>query len=258
MNDLNQPDDAMPLFDVEFSVPDASTEAQFSFEAEAMDLAASVDKIGVVVGLFRAAVNAAMFSRGRSSVLEITAAGRAQEGVLSQHWTLGAIDAGAYRVLLNMLDVLHAHQSKLRAVRLRALSSQPYSIDRQAVYALSYPSWSRPAPFEISLKQRLIGAKDVLVRIEFARALSDEEFTRAETLFIAWNHLITHGGYENANGEVELDDAIVCGSTYMAAPDTLEHEFVRSVGQMAAFEALINLTVGMHDSLGPVRLFEIT
>ena len=100
--------------------------------------------------------------------------------------------------------------------------------------------------------------KDVLIRFEFSRELSNDEFDAIEPLFVTWNHLITHGGYGNDVGEVELDDAIVCGETYMAAPDTLEHEFVCAVAHVAAFEAVVNMAIGVHRRLCTLKRVEIT
>lgn len=88
--------------------------------------------------------------------------------------------------------------------------------------------------------------------------MSDEEFDAIEPLFVTWNRLITRGGYGNEVGEVELDDAIVCGETYMAAPQTLEHEFVRAVAQVAAYEAVVNMAIGVHHRLCPLKRVEIT
>lgn len=255
---MSRPNSGPLPFDVELPVPGASVDVAARFEVEAMDGSASMAPVGWVIELFKRAVAAAMFSGGRAAGLDVTSASGVRAGALEQQWRLCGVDAGAYRVLLNLLDVVHANLTSLRAVRLRDDSRPPNSLGRREIYELSYPRWSRPVPFELSLKQRLIGAKDVLVRIEFARPLDDEEFSRAEAVFVTWTHLITHGGYQNQCGEIELDDAIVCSQTYMATPDTVEHEFVRAVGEMAAFEALLNLAVGLHRTLVPVTRFEIT
>jgi hypothetical protein len=70
--------------------------------------------------------------------------------------------------------------------------------------------------------------------------------------------LITHGAFGSGRDEVQLDDSLASSQTYMAAPDTLEHEFVRAIGQVGAFEALINLVIGIDRTLTRVVRLEIT
>lgn len=250
--------DPVPPFSVDLLVVESVTgvtEARLDIETQSAE--GPLDAVQAVVELFRQAVAAAMFSAGRDAMLEIERAD-ASAGRLAQRWRVSGIDVGAYRVLLNLLDVVSLNGMPLSGLRLRSAGRSATAADRRSLMAHAYPRWPIPLPFELWLKQRLAGAKDVLIRFEFSRELSNDEFDAIEPLFVTWNHLITHGGYGNDVGEVELDDAIVCGETYMAAPDTLEHEFVCSVAHVAAFEAVVNMAIGVHRRLCTLKRVEIT
>jgi hypothetical protein len=246
--------------DVEFELAplEAGASLDLRLDIEAASAPASMLAVEAAVALFRSAVEASMFSRGRAASLTTEATAVSHGSTLTQQWHIAGVDAGSWRVLAGLLQTVHDNQTPLRAVRLRAPASSAPCWSRSEVLALPYPSHPKPTPFELWLKHRLAGAKDYLIRTVFDRTVSDREFDRLEASFVTWSQLITHGAFGNERDEVQLDDSLATSQTYLAAPDTLEHEFVRPIGQVGAFAALINLVVGLDRTVARVVRLEIT
>lgn len=247
----------VPPLNIELLVADASVHAEVTFDVIPTDSTTSKKHIEYIVALFQRAVGTAMFSGGRNASLEIASVKNITEGRFLQQWKINGIEPGGYRVFINMLEIVHIRQVALASVRLVSPPQEGKRLDRHAVMASDYPARGRAVPFGLRLKRVLAGTKNVLVRLEFTRELRNEEVDMLEGLFVTWDRLITHGGYGSEFGEVALDDSIVRGETYMASPDTLEHEFICTIGQAAAFEPLINMAIKLHRTFCPLTAFEI-
>lgn len=237
---------------------EAGASLDLRLEIETALARTSMLAVEAAIALFRGAVEASMFSRGQAASLITEAAAAPRDAVLAQRWHIAGVDAGSWRVLAGLLQTVHDKQTPLRTVRLHAPTSPSPWLGRSEIFSLTYPRHPKPTPFELWLKHRLAGAKDYLIRVVFDRALSDREFDLLEASFVTWSRLITHGAFGNERDEVQLDDSLASSQTYMAAPDTLEHEFVRPIGQVGAFEALINLVIGLDRTLTRVVRLEIT
>lgn len=237
---------------------DSGVGMQLEVERAAADVPAA--PVDAAVKLFADASNGSMFSRGREACLVVHPMPAAPPATLIYRWSIAGVEPASLRVLANLLDTLSEGPVPLRTVRLRPEPPRPSATElgRAELCALGYPIYPKPPPFALQLKHRLSGAKDYLIRVVFDRALTDAEFDQLESGFVVWDRLITHGGFGNNRGEVQLDDTIACSQTYMAAPDTLEHEFVRGIGQSGAFAALVNLVIGFGRTLAEVRRLEIT
>jgi hypothetical protein len=246
--------------DIVLAPLEPGTTLDLRMTAEAAADAASTAPIEAAISLFATAVNASMFSHGRIASLEIDPLPAPHTSAIAQRWRVTGADTAALHVLAGLLDTVHRELTPLRHVRLLpgTPSASTPLLDRSEVFALPYPSYPKPPPFSLWLKHRLAGAKDYLIRVAFERPVSDAEFDRLEASFVTWNRLVTHGAFGNARGEVLLDDSIVRSQTYMAAPDTLEHEFVVGIGHVGAFEALINMVIALGRTLAPVKRLEIT
>ena len=129
-------------------------------------------------------------------------------------------------------------------------------MNRQAILESAYPRRGS-VPFQLRLKRNLKETKDPRTRLVFSREITNEEFDTLERLFITWDHIITHGGYGHECDELELDDSIVLAETYMASPNTLEHILTCTIGSPEAFDAQINMVLGLHHGFCPVQSLEI-
>ena len=249
---------SVPPLSMEVMIPDSAEAAEMVFEVTSKAPGAFLEPIEHVVSLFKAAVNAAMLSGGRADAgLQVTPAENPVSGRLEQRWKVKGIGPGAYRVFLNMLDVAHLYQTPLASFRLISSAKEGKRLNRHAIMASPYPGRGAPVPFELRLRENLADTKDPLTRLEFSKEITDDEFDKPEELFTAWDHLITHGGYGHEYRELELDDSIVLGETYMGSPNTLEHMLSCTIGSPEAFDAQINMVLKLHQTFCSVLSLEI-
>ena len=92
---------------------------------------------------------------------------------------------------------------------------------------LGLSEYSRHCAIRVRLSERAYHFEQPTVRLEFERAVTDEEMDRLVSVFVAWDHLIVLGGYlETVDQEAEaLNDSLSSQETHLAAPDTVEHAF---------------------------------
>ena len=136
--DKELPSSPWPL-SMEVMIPD-SVEAELVFEVVSKSPGETLEPIRHVVGVFSAAVNAAMFSGGRPASLQVPPAEKPVSGRLEQRWKVKGIGPGAYRVLLNMLEVVHLHQTPLASLRLASSAREGHRLNRHAIVASPYPA----------------------------------------------------------------------------------------------------------------------
>jgi hypothetical protein len=156
-----------------------------------------------------------------------------------------------------MLAVTHQYQSALASLSLHATVGRGALLTLSDITAFPYPKRTEPVGFPLRLPQIRDELGDPNIRIEFTRDVQDDRLELFETWFTAWDHVITHGGYFHVADELELDDDVVLGETYMLSPNTVEHTLERVVDSVEAFDAVINMAVRIHRTVHPVASFEL-
>jgi hypothetical protein len=239
---------------------DSADALEIMFEAVSKDPTGSFEPFERVVDIFGAAVNAGMFPAQRatpeSTAFELLA-DLSDARALRQRWRVQGVAPGAYKILLSMLGVTHQNQSALASLRLHATGGHGTPLTLSDIAAFPYPKRTEPVGFRLRLPQIRDELGNPNIRIEFAHDLQDDGLELFETWFTAWDHLITHGGYFHVADELELDDDIVLGETYMLSPNTVEHTLERVVGSVEAFDAFINMAVRIHRTIHSVTAFEL-
>jgi hypothetical protein len=210
---------------------------------------------------FEAAAACGMFSTHATATtvpIERISFGQPDPGTVRGVWTVTGLAAGAYRVLLNMLDAAHHGATPLAFVHLHSVDSDRDKLDWERVMDCPYPAAPPAVPFDLNVRRRLEDSADPLLRIEFERALMPEDADSLAARFMAWDGLIVRGGYLE-----ELDDAVPdieaslsSSQTYLAAPDTVEHLLYEFVGAREAYDAVINMVLLLHLKMGAVAALE--
>jgi hypothetical protein len=249
-------------FPADINVIDSVGQLDVVFEAIA-EQASSIDGVARVTDAFVAATRTGMFAKdpGMDGVWVEREADRVGERELRCVWRMAGVQPGAFRVLLNMLEVSHHLDGALTTVSLRSTAGHGERMNAERIMARKFPSSGPDVPFQVVRKRNLDNSTEPLVRLVFETEVADSTVEALMPLLLAWDRIVVLGGYLNALGDRDADidvDASLAGQqTYVAAPDTIEHLFYEFVGAAAAYDAVVNLGVRIHHRFGRVASLEI-
>jgi|GEM_PF-2079837 len=253
----------IPPFLSEVKIADIPGESQVLFEAETK-LSSPVTDIVQVVDAFESAANFSMFSKKPTAKMKTIAVDSVEsqgQGRIRYLWRVTGIQVGAYRVLLNMLEVTHHFSEQLERIRLISTLDRGKRMNRNDLLSTSFPGMAGKPPFVLRYNSNRIDYREPLIRLEFKRDISDDELVKILPFFLAWNNVVIRGGYlkklEHRDADLDIEASLASQQTYLAAPNTVEHLFYDFVGQKAAFDALINMSIRLHYFFCPLSSFEI-
>lgn len=166
------------------------------------------------------------------------------------------IDAGAYRVLLNMLAQNHYVNEQLARVYLGIKGEEPRKVVGldSILYRRCAPHADSP-PFVLYIPQPLEENEQPVIRIEFARNLSQTEFDFVAGSLQIWDDIIASGGFADTFDRIDLMEP--SGECYMLSPNTVEHPCDGSPDQPVAYDALINMAIKVNATYCPIVVLEI-
>ncbi|MGH9350078.1 MAG: hypothetical protein ACRD26_22720 [Vicinamibacterales bacterium] len=252
-----------PSFPAEVEIIDAPGESDVVFEATGK-AQASIAEAARGAEAFEGAARVGMFSKEpavRRSAIERVSMERPREQSVRYVWKARDIQPGAYRTLLNMLEIGHHFSGPLESVRLVSASGHGTRLNLSGLLNTPFPARSSRLPFELVLKPNLEDSKEPLIRMEFQREIHDDELKTLEPLFLAWDSIVIRGGYLNdltdRYPDVDIEESLSGQQTYLAAPNTVEHLFYEFIGAAAAYDALVNAAVVVHHAGRPLSSFEI-
>lgn len=252
-----------PSFPAEVNIVDSPGQSDVLFEAVAETPASAVEVMRAAEA-FETAARAGMFSRDPAAQripIEAVSAERPSERRVRYEWRVVGIQPGAFRVLLNMLEVVHRFFGPLESVHLSSTIGHGERMNLDGVLKAPFPGTMARPPFSVVLKPNLEDSKEPLIRLEFQREVHDGEIETLLPLFVAWDNIIIRGGYlndvEDRYSDVDVEESLSGQQTYLAAPNTVEHLFYEFIGAAAAYDALVNMAVRIHHTLRPLATFEI-
>jgi hypothetical protein len=253
-----------PPLRAEVGIGDFAGESDVTFEAAVKSSSSKMTEVVQIAQAFAAAAGTGMFSQGLAAntrPIETAAMEGPAMGNFRCQWKVRGIQAGAYRVLLNMLDVMHHFSDPLESIRISTPSRLDKQLNWKEVMNAPFPGIIINPPFKLQLKPNLANSRDPLIRLEFQREVKDEELARLVPLFIAWDNIIIRGGYledlGDRDADINIEESLASQQTYLASPTTVEHLFYEFIGAKAAFDALINIAINLHVAFRPLTSFGI-
>lgn len=244
----------------DIDIIDSPGESRVLFSAETNSPGTSVSQI---VDAFVSAASAGMFSKDPTAATKAIVVESAERSVghRQQHsWRVTGLQAGAYRVLLNMLHVAHQLTGPVEGIW---LSSTTGSGPRLNTADVMNPLSIRAAkpPFVLLCRRDLRECREPLFRLEFKRPITDEELEVLCPLFLAWDNVAIRGGFvdqlQEEDVDLEIEAALAAQQTYLAAPNIVEHLFDEFVGGPPAFYAFLNMTMRLHSEFCALESLEI-
>jgi hypothetical protein len=247
----------------EVDIADSAGESRVIFVVETKEPLPAGD-VDEVVNTFVSAANLGMFSKepiAPTTPIVVDSRESQAQGVIRYVWKVTGMQVGAYRVLLNMIEATHNISAPLKRIRLVSTLNQGSRTN--GTDFLNAPLSIKPGkpPFSVLCDRNLADCREPLIRLEFRRAISDDELMILTPLFIAWDDVVIRGGFVDAVQDIDADlpieAALASAQTYLATPDTVEHLFYDFVGGKAAFDALLNIVIRLHFVFSPLASFEI-
>jgi hypothetical protein len=252
-----------PTFVAEIDVADYPGESQVIFEATTRS-ALPVTDIAQIVDAFVLGANAGMFSKeptARTKAIEVISTESQEHGRIRYVWRAAGIQIVAYHVLLNMLEARQSTSVLLDSVRLVSTGDRGTRINKNDLRSATFSRNTERLPFAVRYLVNLEDCREPLVRLEFQRAISDDESAKISTIFLLWVNVVIRGGFleaiEDRDPDLDIEAALSSQEIYVAAPDTIELLFFDFVGQKAAFDALLNMAIRLHHLFCPLVSFEI-
>ena len=191
-------------------------------------------------------------SRSVMTVLTIKAK---PQNILHFELECAGISVGAYQILLKMLFQSHYPDQSLLHLEVRMADTSEALFNLEQVINSELPEHFQPLPFNLAIPQPLESNSNPVVRLQFCKALSDEEFEYISQCIFIWDKLIAFGGFYESFEPLEV--SYVEYELYLVSPDTVEHPCEGSVDEPIAYDALINMAVYMHVSFCPILILEI-
>jgi hypothetical protein len=170
--------------------------------------------------------------------------------------TVRGIDRGAFRVLLNVAAEISRRGEPLETVTIWSGTTVREDSDLGEILGRRYPGRAKRVPFELELREFFYENREPVIRMEFPRQPSDEEFERIKAMMEAWDHIVMFGGYldfDDREGDILPEP----GEFFLAEPMVIEHQIYAYQGPEESFNAVINMAVRLHESGSRLSVLEI-
>jgi len=252
-----------PSFAAEVRIAEPLVSSEVSLEVT-VDHAETASEVARAAQAFEIAARTGMFSiepAGRSPSIEVVSADVDRPDGVRRVWSVDRVQVGAFRVLLNMLQVIHVCSGPLSFVRLVSMKGHGDILNVDRLIATPFPMRGKDLPFALTLKRDLEESEEPLVRMEFGHAVSDSQLEAMVPLLVAWDAIVVRGGFFNDADDrlpdTNVEESLDGQQTYLAASNVVEHLFYEYIGAADAYDALINLAVRIHHGVAPLMSFEI-
>jgi hypothetical protein len=251
-----------PSYPLKVSVADSPGQFDVVLDVTG-ETAAALPAIARVAEAFLGAARTGMFSQqpelNRPGV-ELVSSDR-HERQARFLWRVGGVQLGAFRVLLNMLEVVDHVEGRLASVSLLSGTGYGERMNAERLVNSPFPSSGAELPFPVSLKRNRDNSREPMIRITFSSAISDADVEALTPWFVTWDRIVALGGYVEAlddrDPDIDVDESLSGQQTYVAARDTIEHLFYEFVGVREAYDAIVNMTVRVHHVYRTVASLEI-
>lgn len=246
-------------FPVEVAAPKSNTETPVSLEIAAADPESQLSSMQDILASYMGAAGAGAFSGGAvappSALWRVESTDTQRPGRLAYACTVYGIESGGYKALVNAIVQSHFRDEPLSLFTLKAPSARD-SIGLAELMVSPYPGRWRQTPFDLDLEHLGARKNNPLIRMEFERALLDEEFDHLSRLVTNWEEILIFGGYFDSPSQFEMAP-LVPGELYLATPSTVEDSMLDFQAPEEAFNGLINLACTLHEKVCPLRSLSI-
>jgi hypothetical protein len=172
------------------------------------------------------------------------------------------IHIGAYRVLLNMVELFHRFVAPVASFRVFSLHAHGDRLGLREIASAPFPPKPSPLPFQFRAERSLDDSRDPAIRLQLARRTDDQELGIVTPSFVAWDEVVLRGGYyetaEDRDPGLDLEESLAGQQTYLSAPDVVEHVLYEFVGRREAYDALTNMAVRLHKRVFPIASLEVS
>jgi hypothetical protein len=251
-------------FRVQVDIEDTPDESRVHFLADA-EAPLPAEAIDAVVQVFATAARWGMFScNPASSTIPMRADVTTLElGV--EHCAFLLIAWGlqpcVWNVMLNMLHHDAAIVSVLTSVRLKSAAGDSRRIDTVGILDAPCSVAAVRPGIAVRSRRNLRDCREPVIRIEFQDDLTDDDLKRLAPAFLAWDDLVTRGGFVedfgHNGGQTYLAKHLPPQQTYLAAPNVVEHLLYGYSGEADGFNAIVNLAARLNALFRPVVSLEI-
>lgn len=246
-------------FDIIFAVAAPLHSAKLDIVIKTIHSFQQSDRIKAIVELWISAANLGMFSgehiEPSHSVITTLGVKVNSANVLHYELECAGVSVGAYQVLLKMLFQSHHHKECILHIAVRMANISGTLLNLEQVLCSRLPGRYEPLPFTLSIPQPLEDNTYPVIRLQFCKELSDNEFEYISRCITIWDKLVASGGYYEPFEPIEApqdEDEL-----YLVSPDTVEHPCEGSQDEPMAYDALINMAVRLHVTFCPLVALEI-
>lgn len=245
--------------------------ADFEFHPEspsfriAMIGSEGTPRLGVATDIlttFIAAVKCGMFSRSarppfKEDVLLMTSQEAVPTDRVSREYLIQGVDVSALRVFVNLLCQLPPVSGNTFLLLIRsgeASAGQRYVPEDMASFP--YQPWPGATPFDVICPWRDDITFNPVVRLDFARALTEDEVRILEPAIGIWESIVKGGGY--IERPVRAEGPFVQGmESYPVSPLRWEVPIFRFGAEESSFASLIRFAIRFHYFKCPLISLEI-
>lgn len=215
-----------------------------------------------ILTTFIAAVKIGMFSRSarppfKEDVLLLTSQEAVSTDRVSREYLIQGVDVSALRVLVNLLCQLPSVSGNTFLLLVRSgegSGGQQYVPEDMASFP--YQSWPEVTPFEVICPWSDDITFNPVVRLDFARALTEDEVRILEPAIATWESIVKGGGYMER--PVRAEGPFVQGmESYPVSPLRWEVPILRFGAEESSFASLIRFAIRFHYLKCPLISLEI-
>lgn len=238
------------------AAPDSSQ--RIIIEARPLQPKNELEMLKEVISYFMSAAGAGVFASPPAMPELAHSAANSVSGSptgLTGTYELSQVSPQAFRILLGMVVRSHFGHAALATFRISVVSGPATHWNLSQILAGGYPGRVPATQFDLDLAPDLEEQSMAAVRLRFARALTEQEFSDVRERIADWHSLMLLAGYVNSF-ENKKGFSVRLSPTYRLTPSIVEHVLYGSPG-LAAYDGLVNLAVKLNATFCPLLALEI-
>jgi hypothetical protein len=246
-------------FSAHMTFPRSTEESRVSMDFLAVAPHSHLEFVQDILQNYMAAADAGSFSGAAApSDARWTVASTETEelGRLRYECVIRGCEEGAFRVLLNSIVQSHWRDEPIASFAFRTVAASGETFGLETALEQPFPGRFNDSRFHLDLENLGARKSAPLIRMEFERELTDEEFDTISKLITNWETLVIVGGYVNSLARME-ELQMAPSELYLASPTTVEDSIPEFQAPREAFNGIINLSSTLHNTVCPLRRMSI-
>lgn len=194
--------------------------------------------------------------RAAQSLLDAQPAQSPDARTRMRRFGIQGVDAGCWRVLLNMHLAASVYCAPVASLQLQTISgARRAALNASTALAQPYPTYPASLPFRVERFDDGAATVDRLVRIGFAAEPSEEALRSITGALLSWDELLM-GGYPEDDQPPE-SNATDATEVYLSDPLTLDHPLPNFIGSESAFDVVVNMATRVATQVAVIDYIEI-